>query len=87
MQGTFKKIVSEDVRLDAEKITVPTCLIYGELDTATPPVYGQLLQQMIEGSTLNVVQNADHFVHQGYTDAVYQYIREFDKHDYAVQPH
>ncbi len=79
MQGTFLKIVSEDVRHDAEKLSVPTCLIYGELDMSTPPVYGQLLQQSIEGSVLNVVQNADHFVHQSYTEEVYKLIREFDR--------
>ena len=79
MQGTFKKIVSEDIRHDAEKIAIPTLLVYGELDMATPTLFGQFLQQSIEGSTLTVIQNADHFVHQSYSDDVYKLIREFDK--------
>jgi pimeloyl-ACP methyl ester carboxylesterase len=79
MQGTFKKIVSEDIQAAAEKITVQTCLIYGELDTATPPSYGQILQHSIAGSQLHVIQNADHFLHQNHTDEVYEYIRKFDK--------
>jgi pimeloyl-ACP methyl ester carboxylesterase len=79
MQGTFKKIVSEDIQAQAEKIKQRTCLIYGELDTATPPLYGQMLQHAISGSVLHVVQNADHFLHQNHTEEVYRYIREFDK--------
>lgn len=79
MQGTFKKIVAEDIRHDAEKVSVPTCLIYGELDTATPPMYGQTLQQIIPSSILHVVQGADHFVHQTEPNIVYERIRDFDK--------
>lgn len=79
MQASFKKIVKDDIQADAEHIAIPTCIIYGELDTATPVRYAQLLHSLITDSQVHVIQNADHFVHQQYADQVYQYIRNFDK--------
>jgi pimeloyl-ACP methyl ester carboxylesterase len=77
MEATYKRIIKEDIVQAAEKITVPTLLIYGELDTATPPSHGVVLQQAIRGSDLRVVQGADHFVHQHHTDDVLEYMRKF----------
>ncbi len=79
MQDSFKRIVKDDIQHDAERITIPTCIIYGELDTATPVRYAQLLNSLIAGSQLHVIQNADHFVHQQYALEVFNYIRRFDK--------
>ena len=79
MQGTFKKIVKDDVQADAEQITIPTCIIYGELDTATPVRYAHIFHSLIHGSSLHVIQNGTHFVHQQFSDKVYEYIRRFDK--------
>lgn len=79
MQDSFKKIVKDDIQADAERITIPTCIIYGELDTATPVRYAQLFHSLIIDSQLHIIQNADHFVHQQYAEDVYNYIRKFDK--------
>jgi len=79
MQASFKKIIKDDVQADAERISIPTCIIYGELDTATPVSYAQLFHSLISGSQLHVIQNADHFLHQQYAQQVYEYIRKFDK--------
>jgi len=79
MQASFKKIVKDDVRADAENISIPTCLIYGELDTATPLRYAQLFHSLIKNSQLHVIQNADHFLHQQYAEQVYDFIIRFDK--------
>lgn len=77
MQESFKKIVKQDVLHLAERLHLPTLLVYGELDTATPVTYGQILQNTIAGSELRVVQNADHFLHQNHADQVAAYIRSF----------
>ncbi len=69
MQETFKKVVSTDVSDDANKITVPTCLIYGDADTATPLSYGTTFASLIHGSELHSIELAGHFVHQ---EQVYQ---------------
>ncbi|HEY4964306.1 MAG TPA: alpha/beta hydrolase [Candidatus Saccharimonadales bacterium] len=63
LTGTFKKIVSEDLQSQAKKIDIPTLLMYGEEDNQTPVVYGELYHQLINGSTLEVITDAGHFVH------------------------
>lgn len=63
MQETFRKIVTDDVRGDAPKITVPTLLIYGEKDDQTPVKYGEWYHELIPDSTLEVLPGVGHFVH------------------------
>jgi pimeloyl-ACP methyl ester carboxylesterase len=63
MQATFKKIVSDDVQNDAQKISTPTLLIYGENDDQTPIEFGEQFHQLIDNSSLEVLTNAGHFVH------------------------
>ena len=77
MQETFKKTVREDVQKDAVTINVPTLLIYGENDRATPPEYGELYHRLIQHSTLKLVKGAEHFVHQDQTEQVAKLIEEF----------
>jgi pimeloyl-ACP methyl ester carboxylesterase len=77
LQETFKKVVTDDVRKDAENITQPTLLIYGEDDDATPVRYGELFHQAIEGSTLEVLPGAGHFVHVDRPADVERAVKEF----------
>lgn len=63
LQETFKKIVTDDVREDAAKLTIPTLLIYGESDEQAPVGYGQAYHQLIAGSTLEILPGTGHFVH------------------------
>jgi pimeloyl-ACP methyl ester carboxylesterase len=52
MQDTFKRIVADDVREDAKKITQPTLLIYGQNDVSTPVNVGMALQAAIPNSKI-----------------------------------
>lgn len=79
MQETFKKTVSEDVQKDATKVNIPTLLIYGADDRATPPLYGELFKQLIPGSSLELVPKAGHFVHRDQPEQTRQLIEEFIK--------
>ena len=63
LQETFKRVVTDDVRDDAAKITVPTLLIYGEADAQAPVWYGQRYHELIADSTLEILPGTDHFVH------------------------
>jgi pimeloyl-ACP methyl ester carboxylesterase len=63
MQETFKRVVTDDVREDAAKLTVPTLLVYGEDDEATPVWFGEQFHELIDGSTLEILPGAGHFVH------------------------
>lgn len=77
LQETFKKVVTDDVRADAAQLTMPTLLIYGENDDATPVRYGELFHEAIDGSTLEVLPGAGHFVHVDRPGDVLRAIQEF----------
>jgi pimeloyl-ACP methyl ester carboxylesterase len=77
MQLTFKKIVIDDVRADAAKLTLPTFLIYGSEDKATPVAYGKTLHELIASSKLAIIPGAAHFVHLDEPDRVNKLIEEF----------
>lgn len=78
LKETFKKTVAQDIRAQAESLTIPTLLIYGDQDKATPiNGVGDVLHEAIQGSELHVVASADHFVHQVAVEEVAQAIVEF----------
>lgn len=77
LQETFKRVVTDDVQADAAKIAVPTLLIYGETDLATPVAYGEMFHQLIHDSTLEVLPGAGHFVQLDRTNEVVTSVEEF----------
>lgn len=79
LQSTFKRIVDDDVQADASTLLVTTLLVYGEADVATPPVYGRLLHEKISGSTLKIIGDAEHFVHNDQPDKVVAIVKDFLK--------
>jgi pimeloyl-ACP methyl ester carboxylesterase len=80
LQETFKKTVAEDITLQAEKLDIPTMLIYGDQDKATPVrSVGKPLHEAIAGSVMEIVPDADHFVHQQEPEKVAELIKEFTK--------
>lgn len=78
MQETFKKTVRQDVQAEAKQLTLPTLLIYGKNDPATPPLYGEIYHNLISGSTLEVI-DAAHFVHHDQPEHVQHLIEGFLK--------
>ena len=79
LQETFKKVVQDDVREEASRITLPTLLIYGDHDASTPLRYGEILHQAIQGSRLQVITGADHWLPTENTQEVCNIITEFTK--------
>jgi pimeloyl-ACP methyl ester carboxylesterase len=77
LQETFKKIVTDDVRLDASHVHLPTLLIYGDQDESTPLAYAKLLQEAIQDSKLEVIPGAGHFVHNDQPERVVKLIEGF----------
>ncbi|HSX17552.1 MAG TPA: alpha/beta hydrolase [Patescibacteria group bacterium] len=77
LQETFKKVVTDDVRKDAATLTQPALLIYGEQDDATPVWFGETYHQLINGSTLEILPGAGHFVHLDRPDDVNKLVQEF----------
>ncbi len=77
LQETFKKVVTDDVRADAQKINKPTLLLYGDQDISTPVRMGQLLADAIKGSKLVVLPGVGHMLPTEATVEVSKEIREF----------
>jgi pimeloyl-ACP methyl ester carboxylesterase len=77
MQETFKQTVRQDVQEEASQLKLPTLLIYGQNDRATPPLYGEIYQQLIKGAKLQIVPDAGHFVHHDQPAQSMELIREF----------
>lgn len=77
LQETFKKVVTDDVRKDAATLTIPTLLMYGTEDTATPPEFGKQFAQAINGAWLEVVPGAGHFIHHDASTTVESLIEKF----------
>lgn len=78
LQETFKRTVAEDITSHAHHLSLPTLLIYGDHDAATPVKdVGIPLHDAIPGSKLHIIHGADHFVHQQATEQVAVQIKEF----------
>lgn len=77
LEETFKKVVSYDVQVDVKNISIPTLIMYGDKDTATPPEFGEKLNKLIPDSKLVIVHGADHFIHQTQTKLVLEEVRGF----------
>ncbi|MEK7096192.1 MAG: alpha/beta hydrolase [Patescibacteria group bacterium] len=76
MRQTFVKTIREDLRQTASSIKLPTLLIYGNQDRETPSKDGQLLNEAIPDSRLEII-NAGHFLHQEQVGEVSNLILEF----------
>ncbi len=64
LQGTFKKIVQDDVRQDAARLLLPVLLLYGTNDEATPPSWGRKLAAAIPKAEFIEIPEAGHFIHR-----------------------
>jgi pimeloyl-ACP methyl ester carboxylesterase len=79
LQETFKKVVTDDVREDASHLTLPTLIIYGDQDESTPQSYGKMFHEAIQGSQLEIVPGAGHFVHTDKPEVVVKALLGFFK--------
>lgn len=61
MRQTMVKCINEDLTVLLPNIAVPTLLIWGEADTATPLRDGKLMEQKIPDAGLVVLPGAGHF--------------------------
>jgi len=61
MEATYKKVINEDLLLEATMIDCTTLLIYGSLDDATPELFGRMYHEAIAGSELDIIEGAGHY--------------------------
>ena len=62
MRETLVKLINEDIKEFLPNINVPTLLIWGELDTATPITDGEIMENFIPDAGLIKVKNCSHYV-------------------------
>lgn len=62
MRETFKRIVAEDLVDCMAAVSIPTLLVWGELDIIIPPSIAQRMHRAIEGSELVIIPDSDHGV-------------------------
>lgn len=63
MRDILVKTVNEDIRDILPGISVPTLLVFGANDTATPVEIGRIMESQIKGSGLVVMENSGHFAY------------------------
>ena len=61
MRQCLVKTVNEDLTPLLKTISIPTLLIWGEDDTATPLADGRMMEKQIRNSGLVVLKNAGHY--------------------------
>lgn len=72
MKQTMSKVLGEDMRPSMPQIAVPTLLIWGDRDTATPLEDGRMMEKLIPGAGLAVLKPAGHY---SYLDQLPQFLR------------
>lgn len=77
LKEIYLNIIREDLSSYARLIKVPTLLVWGSEDTATPLADGKYFEQEIAGSKLVVVDGKSHFVHREASKEVSSEIKEF----------
>ncbi len=66
MRATMSKVVNEDLRGYLPDINVPTLLIWGDKDTATPLSDAKLMDKLLPDSGIVVLEGAGHFSYLDY---------------------
>jgi len=79
MRETFKRIVKEDLVKAMEAVEIPTVLLWGEYDIIVPVSIAQRMHQVIAGSELIVIPQADHGVPFKQPEVFASYVKRFLK--------
>jgi pimeloyl-ACP methyl ester carboxylesterase len=76
-KAIISKVLSADIQAEAKKITVPTLIINGTADHETPLWMAQTLNKEINHSTIEIIKNGDHWLHQKHADVIANSVRIF----------
>ncbi|MDE7277029.1 MAG: alpha/beta hydrolase, partial [Lachnospiraceae bacterium] len=61
MRATLVKVVNEDLEPLIAKISCPTLLVWGDMDTATPIADAKVMERLIKDTGLVVCEGAGHY--------------------------
>jgi pimeloyl-ACP methyl ester carboxylesterase len=77
MREILKKVIAEDLSSYTKHIYVPTLLVWGEKDKATPLEMGTKFKELIRNSRLEVIKNSGHYVFLEKKDEFMDIINDF----------
>lgn len=77
MREILVNVVNEDLSEDAKKISVPTLLIWGDLDTAAPLSDAKKLEKLLKDVGLVVVNGCSHYAYLEALDYVSNIVNNF----------
>ena len=77
LEPSYRKIISQDMQGVATKVIQPTLIIYGDRDKTTPVKYGQLFNDAINNSRLEIIKEGGHFIHQRNAAEVSKLVKDF----------
>ena len=63
LKSIFLKSVNYDYSKDAQRINIPTLIMWGEQDKEEPPTTAYALKKLIPGSKLEILPRCSHFAH------------------------
>lgn len=79
MRSTMSRVVNEDLRDYLPKINVPTLLIWGDKDTATPIGDAHIMDSLLPDSGIVVLEGAGHFSYLDYPSKFFGALEYFVK--------
>lgn len=85
LRKTMSNIVNEDQKNLMPNIKVPTLLIWGDQDSATPIEQGKIMEKLIPGSGLVEIKGAGHYSYLNNLPLVFAALDEFLKEDKTFQ--
>lgn len=77
MKQVHQKVVRQDLSALAPHVTVPTLIIWGDQDRATPVEDARILKDKIPGSSLKVIPGVGHRLHREAPDIFVESILQF----------
>lgn len=77
LKETYINMISEDLSAELKKIDIPTLLIWGEKDEATPLSDGEFMKNTIPNSKIVVIPDGNHFAFQKSKEFFISTLKEF----------
>lgn len=74
---TMANVISDEIISDLKKIPVPTLIIWGKDDSATPLKHGKQMHQLLQDSTLKIISGARHAPQFTHATETAQLVGEF----------